>query len=403
MKLKRLFRFILTFISLLITASSCQISGGLSEVSDSLSKDTSSTMSEVPEESKVELPFTPIQRPKLLADSMPALCEPLPSGDFIQPWYCATWSVSQWEMYLKVIKRAGLDFVILQGTSDRKDGKYIGFSYPSEMASDSNLSASNVYVTEMTVANLLEAAKKNDMQVYLGIGGDNKWWNYAFSDLSWCTKEAELANRTAEELYNLYKKDYPETFAGWYWTWEMFSAKDKYEVNWSKMISITLDKLTELDHSMPCIFSPFYSSYEEPDLERVSEQWTYLLKNTAFREGDIFCPQDNIGIHSKDYGDEAKGAKYSITFMENIVRALKEATEKNPKVRFWLNVENFNDGKPASIARYADQLDIASKYAEKLITFSYAHYYSPINVDVSYNKQFLQYKKWIEQNPQTEK
>ncbi|OGO92453.1 MAG: hypothetical protein A2Y17_10860 [Clostridiales bacterium GWF2_38_85] len=379
--------------------SGCEPANNTSETSN-----TPSTISETSVVEKVELPFTPIERPTLLADSMPAICEPKVSGDFIQAWLCNNWSKFEWSLYLNQLKKAGFEFVIMQYTTGRENAKYTEFLYPTEMANDLSISAADCNVYPTGVENLLKSAKKAGLKVYIGIGGDSDWWNYEFEDIEWCKREANFTNRCIQELYDLYKEDYPDTFAGWYWAWEMFSAKGNHEVNWSEMISINLDYMTQLDPSMPCIFSPFFSSYEDVSVERVLEEYTYLMEHTSFRKGDIFCPQDNIGIHSTEYGDANNNkGKYPITFMEQVVRALKEATEKNPKVRFWLNIENFNgpNGKSATLNRYVDQMNIASKYAEKLITFSYAHYYSPSQVGKEYNLQYLQYLEWLKQNPQT--
>ena len=57
-------------------------------------------------------PFEPYEREELPADELESKCAPYPTGDFIQPWLAADWSVSRWETHLEALKAAGIEFVI---------------------------------------------------------------------------------------------------------------------------------------------------------------------------------------------------------------------------------------------------------------------------------------------------
>jgi hypothetical protein len=64
-------------------------------------------------------------------------------------------------------------------------------------------------------------------------------------------------------------------------------------------------------------------------------------------------------------------------------------------MKFWVNNETFvsADYSSADLSRFILQMQIASKYAEHLISFAYCHYYSPYNADPSYYSTYLNYIK----------
>ena len=338
-----------------------------------------------PEE--IMYPFEPYEREELPADELESKCAPYPTGDFIQPWLAADWSVSRWETHLEALKAAGIEFVILQFTSSYQDGKYTDFNYPSSLIGNEEYCTPDCKTYD-TVASLLEAAKNTGMKVWLGIGGCSDWWGYAFSDIDWCVKRATETNFIIKELYDMYKHQYPDTFVGWYWAWEMFGNKGNHEKNWAEMININLDYMTELDPTMPCMFSTYYSMYENCTPERFTEVWSNLFSLTRFREGDIWAPMDGLGTLPE----------LTYTQREQLLRCYVEAMENEDRLTLWFNVENFKDGGGAAeLARFADQCIICSKYAEGLITFSYTHYYSPTVAGRAYTKDYQTYVKWAKQ------
>ena len=82
-------------------------------------------------------------------------------------------------------------------------------------------------------------------------------------------------------------------------------------------------------------------------------------------------------------------------------------------IRLWANVENFTSAVAksnttgittplvtentqdvtATLDRLVKQMDIASRYAENIITFSYNHYYSPVYVDPMFHNTYVDYLK----------
>ena len=88
MKVKKVLCFIMCTFLFGSLVSGCSLNSYSNDSSGTSSNtsDSTSTTSEVSEVEKVELPFEPIDRPTLLADSMPSICEPKINDDLIQSW-----------------------------------------------------------------------------------------------------------------------------------------------------------------------------------------------------------------------------------------------------------------------------------------------------------------------------
>lgn len=302
-----------------------------------------------------------------------------PMGDFIQPWMCEGWEVQDFEAHLGILSDAGFDTVLWQYSvisygadaniyypTDSLDGYYSGEKYKN-----------NSSLTER----LLEAAENKGFKIFMGLANDDDWWKLS-RDENYYLDKAEKDNLIASELYNLYKSEYPNAFYGWYWSWEMFVSPLMLEDLWAAMLNKTLGALTELDPSMPLLFSPFaHKSLRILDSGTARRMWERFFTKTNFREGDIFAPQDSIGKISVA-GIDKKALSSTLTFLQSCY----DASKKNENVRFFVNCELFSSRglstpegtfDTASFERIKDQLKVASRFAEGIITFSYSHYVSP--------------------------
>jgi pectate lyase len=82
--------------------------------------------------------------------------------------------------------------------------------------------------------------------------------------------------------------------------------------------------------------------------------------------------------------------------MEKWIKNLKEAADTEEGMRFWVNNESFTaDFAPADISRFIEQIEASEKYAETHITFSWNHYYNPLNdaAAESYHNALKEYLK----------
>ncbi|MEG0457209.1 MAG: DUF4434 domain-containing protein, partial [Oscillospiraceae bacterium] len=218
----------------------------------------------------------------------------------------------------------------------------------------------------------------------------NTWWNESLQkNEAWINKDVEIAGNIANEIYELYKEKYPDAFHGWYFVHEMYTQRRGLEDFWAKILNKTLEKLTEIDKAhpenepLPILFSPFFSSGSNSTPIQNGEMWDKIISQVNFRKGDIFCPQDSYG---------ASG--YSLNYIDNSLKYLKKAADKNENLVFWVNCESFYKSYPAPISRFESQLRTASKYAENIITFSYTHNYGK-DENYEYDEEYRAYRDRI--------
>lgn len=303
---------------------------------------------------------------------------PAVTGTFIQPWLCEGWTDSQWDKHLDMLLSAGIDTVILQWTAETPSAKtsYAGFPLP-----DGLLKADSLKSDEAMVEGLLKSAEAKHVKVFLGLNTAEEWWSNAFVQPEWCAKQAEVGNRIAAQLYALYKSRYPHAFYGWYWAWEMYGNLSGYEKQWSQLMNANLDFLSELDGSMPLLFSPFLSSYIRLSPGQEEAVWTRFFSDTRLRAGDIFCPQDSLGA-----------ADFTMKYANDHLAAMGRAAQTKQGLLFWVNNENFTkDYKPAPLDRFISQLYVSARYTDTHLCFSYSHYYNPELVDPAYDQAYKDY------------
>lgn len=313
-------------------------------------------------------------------------CESAFKGSFIQSWASSTWNDEQWESETEYMKECGLEYLIVQDLatkgSEKAGGKWTVY-YDSNLPEFENADRSENDVLEKA----LYHCKNAGIKVFVPLAMfDDFWTEMAF------TKQydeiCEISCSMAEEIYAKYYESYEDTLYGWYFTPE-------FNNNLLNVIGVRgfceglnkiLAKLTAIDASLPLLLSPFYTNYLSGGSALSLAQIVSFFEYTDFREGDIYCPQDAVGagwVKEKD--------------LERVWAIYAKAIDTCDKgVKLWANVECFTtatpdtltDGitgpaatentvsVPATLDRVIKQMNIASAYAENIITFSFNHYYS---------------------------
>ncbi len=318
---------------------------------------------------------------------------PIATIDFVQPYLLSEYSETEMDDYVKMLKRAGYEAVIIQNIMNIEGGKNSEIKV-TESWYDSNLiqdeTTLQAYKPKM-LDTLVKAIQDNNMKIYIGLASSNDWWSSNFTDDGWRTKNIKFLNDMIDEIYQKYEKY--ECFEGIYWTNEIYTNGDDYYSYWTEMINSNIEHLQKIDvgekkHTF--MLSPFVSQIYELTYEQVYKDWKKMIDEINFRQGDIICMQDGFGTSSFE---PSKVQKY----LEAIRQAVKSDNKRG--LEFWLNVENYADingeGKPSTLERYILQLSICSKYAEKLTSFSYSHYYNPYVSDANFDEQYRQYYKSI--------
>lgn len=305
------------------------------------------------------------------------------SGTFVQPSLCEKWTVSEWEQHYERLLEAGMDIMILQWVAETPGGKFSYVGYESETAKAN--SAAKLRCRADFLQNALEAAENKGVKVFVGLNFAEEWWSGAFREDAWIRAQTELGNAMAKEIYTRFKGLYPNALYGWYFVWEMYNDTNGDEKYWTRMLNPTLACLSAIDPALPVLLSPFISGHLNKTPEETGAMWKRFFALAEFRPGDIFCSQDSVGA-----------SQFPIDFIEEHIAQMKKAADTKPYVRFWINIENFS-GKSgegaAPLERVKKQMDMASRYAQKLVTFSYSHYYLDGVKKNAYHEQYLRYLK----------
>ncbi len=289
---------------------------------------------------------------------------PCVTGTFVQPGAFMSYSVKNWATHFNGLKEVGIDTFIIQWTAETPYGKFLNIYYPSELAKANK--ASTFSDCSTFLPRVLEAAKQTGMKVFVGLNLSDEWWSFACTNDDWNKTESSIGVQMAKEIYDLYKKDYPDELYGWYFAYEMFNGMRNQEKKAGDFLNMYLDPLTELDSSMPLMLSPFVTK-SGGDAKKAGEEWTKVFEVANFRDGDIFCCQDAVGA-----------GHITIDLLDGYFAALKKAVDTEPGLRFWANSENFviSDYTPADVNRFVRQMKIAEPYVEGYVTFAYSHYYA---------------------------
>lgn len=312
------------------------------------------------------------------------------SGTFIQSWLCSTWSDERWDLELSNLGDLGMDIIVLGDSAVKSTaGEWTTF-YPSKLTG-----LKDGYLGSDTIDNALRNCQKHGFKVYVGMSLDENWWDKFVYDSEWLYSAMNTCNDIAKELYTNYHEKYKDTFVGWYWNPEIWNAevfkktsavRGKSIKTLSTAMNICLDYLNKLDPDMPFMFSPFANT-EIGSADDNYQFWHDLIEQTHFRKSDILAPMDSVG---------AGGTK--IQYLDRWLKAYSQAVAETGKLKFWCNCEDFDyttaqEACSADMGRFSRQMEIASKYCEKIITFAYSHYYSPYNTINGYDATYRDYLK----------
>ena len=324
-------------------------------------------------------------------------CAPEFNGTFVQSWLSSSWDEEDWADEIAAMEKDGVKYLIVQDLATKNlDGEWTIY-YDSAMPAFADAD-----VGTDVLANTLEAVKGTDIQVFVGLTAFDNLWSTGT-----LTKEyRQVCDITADmmqEIYDNYYAGNEANFYSWYFTME-FSNNILMQLgmpNIVKGLNVVLDKATAIDSSIPLMMSPFMSNYYTVGKSAALMQWMKLFSKGHWRDGDIVAPQDAVGARWLDMKD-------LVDMWEVYTYALKSC---HADVKLWANCENFttavadsfgagilNPEKtenivsvPATLDRFTTQMDIASRYCENIITFSYTHYYSENQVSDAFIKTYHNY------------
>ncbi|MBQ6569510.1 MAG: DUF4434 domain-containing protein, partial [Clostridia bacterium] len=334
------------------------------------------------------------------------------AGSFLQGWLCRDWTQERWNAEFAGMKEVGMDHIIIQSVYDwalavggdkqnwqtySTNSKYS--LYPTQISAISGANCSSDQIERMLIA-----AKEYDMQVYLGLMNDSRWFQYGWEALtapsgssttyfeSWCQFNADIQADMIEEIWNRYGDEYGDQIAGWYYYNEIWNINatipaqslETYTRAVADGMNVMIDAINENCPSKPLMISPFFN----PDYgtaQAYGEWWEDMYTRVDFRAGDIMAPQDTVG----SYGESSIPLRIG-----QWIAALADAAQTEQGLVFWVNNETFTSGygsEPVSIL--IKQIEASDAYTDVHILFSWNHYYNPAQNSSfqSYHNQLVDY------------
>ena len=324
-------------------------------------------------------------------------CAPEFNGTFLQSWMSSSWDSERWADEVECMQNDGVKYLVLQDVANMDaDGNWTVYYNSTIPAFDGAVFGGDV------VKAALEACKGTDIKVFVGLTMFDSFWlvgNFTGEYKNVCNITADML----EDIYGSYYSVSPENFYGWYFTLEINNQINCGPLM-GKMVkgfNTVLSRATEVDPDLPMMISPYTAHYLDLGDVATYSQWLTFFENTAFRDGDIVAPQDALGADWIEEDDLVR--------VWEMYSAAAEKAEAD--IKLWGNCENFDiatgpsilggtilrpeteniESVTAPLDRFVMQLDVASRYCENIITFSYSHYYSPNVVKDMYIETYRDY------------
>lgn len=320
------------------------------------------------------------------------MCEPAFNGSFIQTWYCGSWDDARWQQEADCMKRSGVKYLILQELASYSGGW--SASYPSGIEELKG----NCTDTDAVDA-CLKCCEQNGIKVFVGLAGFDSWWTFSGLTPRYM-QSCRLMAKMQRELYSRYAEKYPNAFYGWYFTPEINNTVSMLisAGNIARGVNKIIDTARELNPDMPVMLSPYYTEYLTiPSTAIAGAFWKRLISKIHFADGDILAPQDAVGagwVQEKN--------------IESVWQMFRSAADTCKRdLKLWANCENMTcassgglfsppatletENRTSCLDRFVRQMNVASRYCENIITFSYNHYYCPALVGSVYEDTYLDY------------
>ncbi len=300
----------------------------------------------------------------VFTDELQVLGYPVISGSFIQLSYGDTWTQSEWEEEFDYMKDLGMDHVILQWiVSFSSSYKEVYYNSPAYNASTGYINRTN----QDTLLNVLNAAERKGIDVWVGLGLNEEWWDDDnVTSQAWLNSEAQADKNIIKEIWNSsagYKNK--RSLKGWYSAWEIENYRFKERANQEKLRT-ALKTVVDYAHSYtgkPIMTSPYKGGYSDGlTPSGWTDMWTYILNPQDGANFDVVAPQDNFGNITDTY-----------------LAAMKKAVDTNPKCELWSNCETYNPDTESAepTITMLNQINSEIPYVSKMTSFSYLHYHSP--------------------------
>lgn len=290
---------------------------------------------------------------------------PMTTGTFTQPWTVENYTPEMWKLEFTSMKELGIGLWIFQWAGDSKNKTTI---YPTKIPGYIHASSYD------QVETCLSLAEKYGIKVFLGLVFNDDWWQKEGSDRDWLLGEAREMIAVADELYDNYFARYPNAFAGWYINWEMdnfagYNRRAKHKENIIEALQVVASHLIGLNPNLPSSIAPFFNTRGGSSAREYGQFWVEVMSRTDI---NILMLQDGIGVNHATLEQLPEWYQWVCSGVHAAGKAC------------WSDLENFAIGEdgnfyPAPLERLIQQHQIAAQYVDRIVTFSFLSYMSPVN------------------------
>lgn len=294
---------------------------------------------------------------KMVMASNPTIpLKPVFQSSFIQYWYSQDFDSNRWKQELTMLKKLGINEIILQTIADTKN-KYA--VYPTKLPGYTH---NDVDMLE----NVLEEADSLSMKVRIGIGFNDEWWDKKAIDMTWLNNEAAVNNEIIDEVVKTY--EHHSSLSGWYIPYEFFqftALSSKQQSNLNSFFKQMTSEIKLKSPDMDIMISPFY--YEKLSIDALLPAWSSMIYSILNGTGiDILALQDSVGVNYN-----------SIDKLDDLFFYTKKGTDK-AGIKLYAVTETFattpSGNSPASQDKISKQLSQVEPYVEGFIAFSINHF-----------------------------
>ncbi len=277
---------------------------------------------------------------------------PFINGTFIDFWGKSGWGATQWDTHMEEIKEIGIQILFVQ-FSAYNEISWIDF--PNDYSS---------VIYKDALSNLLNAAERNDIKVYVGLYFNENYWDNA-SNSAEMNLHAQRSKDVANTIWKRSKNN--KAFAGWYISHEgapyYYDTEAKFNVLKNNLINPIANYCKSIS-SKPVLTTVFFN-YNITD----TQKFRLFMKRMAKCNLDAILLQDGIGVNHA-----------SLQTIGSYYQAANDGlfADGGFKGAFWADIETFKPGgEPESFIVVKEKLTTIAPTVSKIITFQYYSDMSP--------------------------
>lgn len=287
-------------------------------------------------------------------DKVAETTDPYLTGTFVDFWYKQDWSLSEWNSFMNEMRGVGVDKVIVQFTAF---DNYIWCDCPNNYSTQKY---------DWALERLLQAAESYNIDVYIGLYGDNDFWSHTQNE----NKLQEYAQKNIELASEIWTKySHFTSFHGWYipqetapYYYQNDSAFNKLKDNLINPVASFCYELSGLPTSISIFFNQNLST---------SNDLLYFANRMGATDVDIIMLQDGTGVW-----DAASNAPHSsYNNLQSYYNDAKWGLFGEQPIfdgDFWAISETFNtNSSPETFYNVKYKFEILDDFVSEIITFQY--------------------------------